>query len=238
MPLLNREVGPLWDLDTFFLFDHFAKTLVAGEWATTLTDLGTAAVGDASRGILTITPADASVTDNDEAYVASTKQLFLFAASRPLYAKGRLQFTETAAGIYNAFFGFVSGVGADTLVDNGGGMRASGCIAAIHKIDGETVWRCTTRNGATTTTTVSTTTAGGAAYQDLDVIGQDADGVNLTFTFKVNGVYLRDVNGLVIRHSVPIASASLMSLAFGAKLGAITNNDVLNVDYAYGAQHM
>jgi hypothetical protein len=236
MPNLNRFTRPLWDTDTFFVFDDFQKTLVAGEWVATLTDLGTAAVGDATRGILTVTPADATVADNDEAYVASAKQLFLFAAGRPLYGRCRLQFTETAAGIYNAFFGFVSGVGADTLVDNGGGMRASGCVLAIYKVDGETVWRAVARNGSTATVSQSTKAAGGAAYQDLDIIAESPDQVNLTVTYKVDGEYLKDANGLVIRHSVPIASASIMSLAFGAKLGAITNNDTLNVDLAYGAQ--
>jgi hypothetical protein len=237
MPLLNRETAPLWDLDTFFVFDDFWGDQTDLFWIDTITDLGSAAVGDASRGIITLTPSDGTVADNDEVYLASANQLFIFAASRPLYARSRLQFTETAAGIYNAFFGFMSGVAADAIVDNGGGMRASGSLAVIHKIDGETVWRCTTRNGSSTTTTVSTTTAGGAAFQELEVIGQDTDGVNFTFTFKVNGVYLRDANGLVIRHSVPIASASIMAAAAGAKLGAITNNDTLNIDYIYAAQH-
>lgn len=237
MPLLNRFTAPLWDLDTFYVFDDFWWDQTDLSWVDTVTDSGTALVGDATRGVMTLTPSDGTVTDNDEVYLASANQLFLFAASRPLYAKARIQFTETAAGIFNAFVGFMSGVGANALIDDGGGLRASGCIAAIYKVDGETVWRCVTRNGSTVTVTQSTKTAGGSAYQELEIIGQDADGVSMTFTFKVDGEYLKDANGLVIRHSVAISGASIMSLAAGAKLGAITNNDVLLVDYLYAAQH-
>lgn len=237
MPLLNRFSAPLWDLDTFHIFDDFWWDQTDLSWVDTITDTGTAAVGDATRGVMTLTPSDGTVADNDEVYLASANQLFLFASNRPLYCKARVQFTETASGVFNCFAGFMSGVAANALVDDGGGMRASGCYAVIYKVDGETVWRCGTRNGSAATSTTSTKSAGGASYQELEVIGQDADGVSMTFTFKVDGEYLKDASGLVIRHSVLIASASIMSLAAGAKLGAITNNDVLNLDYLYGAQH-
>jgi hypothetical protein len=236
MPSLNRFTRPLWDLDTFHVWDDFWWDQTDLSWVDTVTDTGTALVGDATRGIMTLTPSDATVADNDEVYLASANQLFLFAAGRPLYAKCRLSFVETAAGVYNAFFGFMSGVAANALVDDGGGMRASGCLACIYKVDGGTVWRCTARNGSTVTDTVSTKAAGGAAYQELEVIGESPDQVNMTFTYKVDGEFLKDANGLVIRHTVPIASASIMSVAAGAKLGAITNNDVLNLDYIYAAQ--
>ena len=238
MPLLDRFTAPLWDLDTAYLFDDFEETLSTNRWTATLTDTGTAAVGDALGGILTVTPSDGTVADNDEAYVASAKALFQFTAGRNLYARFRLTFTETASGVYNAFAGFMSSVGANAIVDDGGGLRASGSILAIHKIDGETVWRFTVRNGSNVTTTASVQSAvmASGVYQVLEVQGEDVGNGSFRCCARVNGKYLTDANGLVIRPSVLISGSSLMQVGFGAKLGAVTNNDLLLVDHVYAAQ--
>jgi hypothetical protein len=234
---INRFTSRLWDWDTVSIEDDFTQTLDTNKWTAQTTDTGTAAVGSEDNGLLTLTPSDASVADNDEVYVASAKALFTFGTNRALYARGRAKFVETASGIYNAFFGFMSSAlsAQNLIVDDGGGLRATGSICAIHKIDGETVWRATTRNGSTSTTSTSTKTAG-AAYQLLEVMLNDWDGVSMQATFKVDGDFLKDSNGLVIRHTVLIASATIMSLAFGAKLGAITNNDTFIFDKVYAAQ--
>jgi hypothetical protein len=233
---INRFTSHLWDWDTCWIQDDFNETLSSNKWTATTTDGGTAAVGSEDNGLLTITPADCTVADNDEVYVNSTKALFTFGTNRAIYGRARMKYVETAAGIYNAFFGFVStAAAANIIVDDGAGLRASGSICAIHKIDGETVWRATTRNGSASTTSTSTTTAGGA-YQLLEVMLNDWDGVSMQATFRCDGVFLKDSNGLVIRHTVLIAAATIMSLAFGAKLGAITINDTLLVDKVYAAQ--
>lgn len=197
----------------------------------TVTDTGTAAVGDAVNGVMVLTPSDGTVADNDEVYLASANEIFLFDDEKPMLAQCRLKFVETAAGVYNAFFGFVNAVAADTLVDNGGGMRASGSIAAIYKVDGGTVWRCTTRNNGVVTDTVSTTAAGGTAYQRLEIEVVSFDTLNVKVLFRVDGVPLKDSQGREIVHTVAVASATEMQIAAGAKLGAITNNDTLSLDY-------
>ena len=236
MANLARYTHPLIDLDVSFVFDDFTADQSDLFFVDTITDSGSAAVGDARCGIMTLTPSDGTVADNDEAYLASANELFIFTANKPIYGRCRLQFTETAAGVYNAFFGFLNACAANALVDDGGGMRASGCIAAIVKVDGETVWRCVSRNGSTVTSTTSTTTAGGSSYQVLEIDVIDWDGVSMQVLFKVDGVYLKDTNGQVIRHTVLIASATEMQVAVGAKLGAATNNDALLVDYIYAHQ--
>ena len=47
---------------------------------------------------------------------------------------------------------------ANLIVDDGAGLRASGTVIALYKVDGETVWRFVTRNGTDATVTQSTTT--------------------------------------------------------------------------------
>lgn len=210
----------------------------ATDFTATLTDLGTAAVGDAVNGILTLTPGDATVADNDEANYASANAIFKYASDKPFYGKTRLQFTETVAGEYNAFFGFANAIAADTMVDNGGGMRASGSIAAIYKVDGGTTWKCLTRNNGVVTDSTSSYTAGGTAYQDLEIFAEPVSTTQMGVTFRIDGNWLLDnTTGLKIVHTVTVASSVVMQIGVGAKLGAITNNVVLNVDYlAWAAQ--
>jgi hypothetical protein len=238
MPLLNRFTAPLWDLDTFHIFDDFWYDQTDLFWVDTITDTGTVLINDAAYGIATLTPSDGTVADNDEVYLATANELFIFKANANIYGRARLSFVETAAGIYNAAFGFANAVAANMIVDDGAGLRASGCILALEKRDGETAWRLTTRNGATVTSTLSSQTAvmTSGEFQVLEVQAEDVGNGTMRCTARVNGRQLTDVNGLMIRHSVLIASATEMQAFVGAKLGAITNNDLLLVDFIYAAQ--
>jgi hypothetical protein len=131
----------------------------------------------------------------------------------------------------------MNAVGANTLIDDGGGPKVSGSTLAIVKIDNTTVWRCYSACNGVSTVSVSTKTSTSTDYQVLEVYAMDTnDSANLTVVFAVNGEHLRDSTGAVIRHSVPIANGTEMQMWAGAKLGAITNNDTLKLDYWYGAQ--
>lgn len=235
---LNRFTGALWDLDTFYIHDDFNHYVTGDQFTTVASDSGTVAVTDATRGIVTLTPSDGTVTDNDETYIRSTTELFQFLAGREIYGRCRLNFVETASGVYNCFFGFANAIAANTLVDDGAGMRASGSIMAVHKNDGETVWRFTTRDSAGATTTVSTTSAVMATgtFQEIEIEARVRDALSYTASFKVDGRPALDSNGLVIRHTVLFASSTEMHIGVGAKLGAITNNDLTLVDFIYGSQ--
>lgn len=238
MPLLNRFTGALWDLDTFYVFDDFWYDQTDLFWVDVITDTGTVAINDAAGGIATLTASDGTVANNDEVYLRTANELFIFAASRNIYGRCRLSFVETASGIYNAFFGFANAIAGDFIVDDGAGLRASGCILGVEKRDGETAWRLTTRNGSTVTSTLSSQSAvmTSGQYQVVEVQAEDVGNGSMRCSARVNGVLLTDTNGLAIRHSVLIASATEMHAGVGAKLGADTNNDLLLVDYIYAAQ--
>jgi hypothetical protein len=95
-------------------------------------------------------------------------------------------------------FGFANAPAANLIVDDGGGLRASGSILAIEKRDGETAWRLTTRNGSTVTSTLSTQTAvmASGVYQVVEVEAEDVGNGTLVCTARVNGRLLTDSNGL------------------------------------------
>jgi hypothetical protein len=239
MANLARYTQTLVDLDAPFVYSHFMEAIGTRDWTSTVTDSGTIASGNTVNGNVVLTPADGTVADNDEAYLSSINQPFIFATNTSIYGRCKLKFTETTATIYNVGFGFMNAPGANMLIDDGGGPKVSGSTLAIVKVDGSGVWKCYSAcNG---TSTVSTSSGAGSAAVTatdyvLEIIANDWDGVSMEVAFKVDGVYLKDSAGATIKHTVAIASAAQMALWVGAKLGAATNNDTTTVDYIYGSQ--
>lgn len=234
MPYLNRFTAPLTDYDTFHVVNDFAvfATGTLG-WTSLAADVGaTVAAGSTRSGVVVLTTGG---TDNNEAAVYTTNAPWLAIANKPIYGRFTAQYSEANTSAANVLLGFASSPGANLLVDDGGGVRTSGSIIAVYKIDGGTVWRCHTRNGSSSTDTVSTTTAGGSAYSQIEIEARDYDGVNMQVEFRVDGVVLKDTNGLPIRHYMPISGAAQMSAIGYIKAGSGTS-EVLNVDHIYAAQ--
>lgn len=223
----------------FTIEDDFLRDVDSADWVTTLTDSGTASVGDAAGGILALVPSDGTVADNDEAYVESANEVFKFAANKPLLFEARVQFTEANTDDANILVGVQDAVGANSLVDNGGGPASSYSGANFHKVDGGTVWICETSNSTTQTTTeLSATnannlakkavTAGGTSYQTLRIEYMPYSSTNAYVSFFVDGV-------LVAQHDYVFTSATEMQVALGVKNGG-ANNELLNVDYVVCTQ--
>src|SRR4051812_4580040 len=93
-------------LDTLCVFDHFWTDQLDTTAVDTITDTGTALIGDAAGGQVVLTPSDGSVADNDECYLATPNEVYLLATDRPLYGRARVKFSEVTADKVNAAFGF------------------------------------------------------------------------------------------------------------------------------------
>lgn len=219
------------------LQSDFTEDINSSFWTATTTDSGTVAVGDAANGIVVLTPSDSSVADNDEAYLASPNEVYLPAVGRALHFGAFIQFTEAATNAANIAVGFASAVGANLILDNGAGLRTSGSIFSIYKVDGETAWRCVSRNGSTANVSLSTTTAGGSAYQELVIrITDQGDLGYQTIAYFVNGAPLVDsTTGLIIAHTLTVSGATEMQAFLGVKNGSATL-ETLNCDYLGAAQ--
>lgn len=215
---------------SFNMFDDFTWFVTAHQWASTVADGGSIAVAtDVAGGVIRLT--NDTAADNDEIYVASANANYLLAANKNLYGEARIQFTESNTDDANVAFGFASSVGANLIVDDGGGMRASGTVLAIFKVDGGTVWKCESRNGSTVYTNTSNTTAGGSAFQTLGIEVVELLGTTATIVFKCDGVILRDsTTGQPIRHQLPFSGATAMQVFVGQKNGS-ANNELTSVDY-------
>jgi hypothetical protein len=241
MPRLARFTAPLEDLDTYKLFEDFDRAVDATLWVSTLTDLGTVThVTNVQGGIALITPSDGTVADNDEAYYASPIASFLPTVNRPMLFRSRVSFQEAATNAANVAAGWASAVAADLLVDNGGGLRASGTVIALEKRDGETEWRLTTRNGATVTSQISQQTAGVAddlaTWQELEIFVEHWTATQATVSARVDGIWLTEpTRGLRIVQSMLYSGATAMQAFLAVKNGS-ANNQLVYADYVYSHQ--
>lgn len=224
------------------IYSDFTTVRNDDEWVDTITDSGTVVVNDGVNGVLTLTPSDCTVADNDEAYIASAKELFLFGTSREIYLRAKLRYTEVTATIASIAFGAQNAVGANSIVDTTGEVKVTGSTLAIYKVDGGDEFKVASACNGTATTTTTNRAAAAATDYDLVIRCEDiGNGTHMRVTFFVGAwpaapTILKDTNNREIYHEVAIASATEMQLFAGIKLGAITNNDTLLVDWLYGAQ--
>lgn len=237
--LLDRLPMFLQERSLHIIADDFTRDIDAAEWVSTLTDSGTASVGDAVGGILALVPSDGTVADNDEAYIESPNETFLFANNKPLVFEARVQFTEAATNACNVLVGILDAVGANSLVDNGGGPPSSYSGAVFYKVDGGTNWLTETSLSTTQTTTDLTATnannlakavqtAGGSSYQVLRIEFLPYSSTNAYVNFYIDGRQ-------VAQHDYIYTSATEMQIGIGVKNGS-ANNELLNVDYVVCAQ--
>lgn len=234
---ITRLPFELMQVDNIVAFSDFIEDQSDITWIDTITDSGSATVGDAVGGIMALVPSDGSVADNDETYIACPNEIFKLAAGKPLYGVCRLQFTEANTDDANVGFFFQNAIGANSILDNGAGLKVSGDTIGIYKVDGGTVWKCVTVvNGGTALVNTSTTTAGGSSYQKLEIFVEEESSTQIVATFKVDGDYLLDsTTGLRIRHVFAFASSTEMQVGAGVKNGD-TNNETLNIDYIGACQ--
>jgi len=216
-------------------FEEFSHLSSGDLWTDTSGDSGAGwSAGDAVGGVAVgVTGA----TDNNEAYLHSTAAQFKIANDKPLIAEAYLQFTEANTDDANVFFGLADSIGANTLTDDGGGMKSSFSGAAIYKVDGGSNWNAIYSDGATQTIVELTAAnaydgvakaAGGAAYQRLR-IELDPRNAAVDVKFFIDGSLVYKMSGKTI------ASAVVMEAGFGVKAGG-ANEETLNVDYVMAYQ--
>lgn len=230
-------------LETHWLEDDFVCDFVSGDkWTAILTDSGTAAIGDAAGGILSLACSDVTVADNDEAYIKGTKETFLFAASKTIELVVRAQYTEANTDDANVIIGMANAVAANYLVDNGAGPPSNYYGFNVHKVDGGTKWICEASIGTTQYTTTSTTTAGGSSAQSFRMVflSNGTDEAIVTFEVDTAGgkafVPMLDSSGNEIVHRLStLGTPTEMQVGIGAKNGD-TNLETLTVDYVYAGQ--
>jgi hypothetical protein len=214
---------------SFGFFEDFLDFVSGDLFTDTSGDSGAAVANvDAAGGQVTITT---GATDNNEAYLLTTKELFLFAANKSLVCEARLKTPEANTDDLNVAFGFMNAVGADSILDNGGGPKASFSGVLFYKIDGGTRWNVIASVG-TTRESVELTAANSlnkiaqsnsSSFQTLRIEVQPLNTTQAEARFYIDGIH---VYKLIFTYT----SATEMMAFVGAKAGD-TNSEVVTVDY-------
>lgn len=213
--LMNRVFG---------IEDDFVADLDTTKWTTTATDSGAITVGDTVGGRASLAASDGTAADNDETYLLSANEIFLFQNDKPIWFEARIQFTEANTDDANVAVGLMSAVAANSILDNGAGPAASYSGAVFFKVDGETVWQCENSVGATQKTTATTTTAGGSSFQLLQIEVRPQGTGFYDVVFWIDGVE-------VAKHKdQALGSPTEMHVFAGVKNGG-ANLETLVVDY-------
>lgn len=193
---------------------------------------GAATVADGVDEEVTLT-ASTGTSDNDEAYLASKYEKFKFLADRPIHFEQEVQYAEANTDDANVILGFKDAVGANTLLDNGGGPAASYYGAVFFKVDGGTVWQAEVSLGATQHTKELTAdiagnniaqTAGGASFVkfEIDVYPKGGSGgTRMDVVFSIAGIVVAKFTDL------SMGTPTEMQPFFGMKLGSGVKEEVV-----------
>lgn len=219
-------------------FDHFEYFVSGDRFTDTSADTGAAvAMTDAAGGVLTLTT---GATNNNECYLHTTKEVFLFAAGKPLYVEAKVKFTEANTDDANVLVGIMDAVGADSILDDGAGPKASysgACFFCVDSPSGTKVWNVESSLGGTQTTTVLTAlnslnkidnVPGGGTWQALGISFVPINSTTGEIVFTIDGV-------VVAKHTITYTSATEMMQVVGVKAGG-ANSEVVSVDYKSGDQ--
>lgn len=237
MVKLNLQPTELDLIRQHGVFDDFPYFVSTDLWTDTSADTG-ATVAINATGVTGQVDLTTGATDNNEAYLHLTNQPFIYAANKPLLAIARIKYAEAATNAANVMFGLMSAVGADTILDNGAGPKASFSGAVIYKVDGGTVWRAKSSVATVGTDTVSRHTAGGASFHSLMIrcIPVSSTLISCTYFLDSNGginfqqMQDNSTRRLLIEQKATLGTPAAMSVFVGVKAGG-ANSEVVSVDY-------
>lgn len=224
-----RQPAALDDKQTFGFFDDFDWYVTAHRWTYTGdTNTTIAITANAVGGVAALTT---TATDNDQVILATTNAFFKPQANCDIEFVCRAANSEAATDDSNWAVGLSSDLTTNFLRDDGAGVDTNHTGAVIYKLDGGTVLRCHSSNGATQTDTVSVVTSNtGTTMKEYKVKLKDQGDGNVRVDYFVDGEQLKDSNGLLISHQMAHASALAMYAGATVKAGG-SNAETLSVDY-------
>ena len=205
--------------DDFFAYDD---TATVGNWVEVHDGTPTTGVIDGAGGIASFAT---GATGENETYISSMTEAFLFQATKKLFFEARVKLTEANTDDANIIIGLSDTVAADSLLDAGAGPMASYDGVVFFKVLNGTVWQFEASNAAVQDTEASVGAFSDGAWQTLGFLYDYNDGVTATITPYVDGVA-----GTAV--SLTIAGLAEMHILLGAKAGG-ANAETLLVDYVH-----
>lgn len=197
-------------MDDFFT-QPSTKAAQTGMWAFVEDDGagGADAVLDAAGGVY---KHFCDGDDNDEAYMTSLNEQWLFAAGKSLWLEARIAITQGATDKANWIMGLMDAAGANSILDNGGGPAASYDGAVFFGIEGALTFGFETSNAATQVTTATVGTFVSATMMNL---GFRFDSPSSTDTVGSITPFVNGVPGTA--HAITLAGLEEMHFILGVK---------------------
>ena len=201
----------------------------SGFWNTVEGDTGS--VVTSSSSATNGEEAIATASDNEEAYFY-TDENYKYILNKPFMLVVRAKFTEVDTSAHNAFIGFMDGVAANALVDNGGGPKATFDGCGFYKIDGETKWHFITSDATTKIDTTLDLTFGPGDHQTFAILVEPYSSTNYKATPFVdteggNALQMIAENGAsarapLVSHDATYTTPTDMAVMIGVKQGGAT----------------
>lgn len=201
-------------------FDTFDATATVGRYAVVKDGTPVQAQIDAAGGVLSIAT---DVNIQDEAYVSTIAENWLFAATKPLWFEARVALTEAATNKANIIVGLSDTVGANSLLDTAGGPMASYDGAVFFKVANNMNWQFETSNAGTQVTNATMGAFASNTWYRVGLLFNPNDG-----TTGIVTPYLNGVKGTA--HNITLAGLEEMHLLFGLKAGSAAA-ETLRADY-------
>ena len=233
--------------DTFGIFDDFFHHIDGDDFTLIADGTASAADGDAVGGVLTLT---ANTTDENEAYVKGTHEVFKFATDKPLLFAARVRPIVNTILKSKYLIGLKNALAADQLPDASVVPVITGSGAFFYKLDQGVYWVCTaTANGSESVLNGVTTehTVGNNAWDILVIktipisstqtevhffsADEQSDG-----SYSLNEVGLQTSGKQFVAQVITHTSATEMQIALCSKAGGSSDSNVLEVDWVYCAQ--
>lgn len=166
--------------------------------------------------------------DNDDCYLTSPPEAFLFDTDKKLVFKCRITPVEADTNKCNWVIGLSDTVAADFMQDDGAGPAASYDGAVFFKVDGDLNVGFETSNAGDQVTVADVGTMVSGTAMNLAFVYDYNDGTTGYITPYINGV-------AGTAHAITIAGLQEMHLIMGVKSGSAAEETFL-VDYVAIAQ--
>lgn len=222
--------------EQYAVFDDFDYYVNADRWTVLASDTNATAAHEGSVGKTRVKLFTGDAILNNEAAIATTNEVFKFIANKAIVCEGLIEYAESATDDAKVAFGMADAIGANLITDAGTAVTATDALL-IYKTTDSTVWKFHTEINGTSTTTTSATTAGGTSAQTLRIEAVPRSSSVFECRPYVDGVQLKDANGVPIMHTVTLGTATDMDFGAYVKSGSGTSGqETLYVDYLYAAQ--
>lgn len=238
MPKGLEDLNMRMALQQFEVSDDFVG-FNTGLWSTVAADSGASVGKDATTPFGGAARLVTGGTNNNEAYLF-TGPSFAFSPGKPVRAIGVVTITEANTDDSAWYFGLMSGVAADTIVDGGLTFRASSYGAFIWKAKDSNFLRCATLINGTLTSTLTEIVSTGRNTLEILITPTGGNLADVAFSVDQDGGQhsqpVIDSRKITVNQSVNFGgSPTALSLSAGIKAGG-ANSEILIVDYAGAVQ--